>query len=224
MNQVQTILLRATNAVLGQLAAFLPVFLGALVTFLIGLLLANWARRLTVAIVRAARVDSVLKNTGIQQFLKKSQLSQGVEEFIGQLVRWVILLIFFIATMNLLGLTTVSQVLGQILGYVPSVVSATLIVAIGVFVAGLLEGVVKGALTDFNRQTARLLGKVTSYTIMVFSILAAVSELRIAAAFIQTLFTGFVAMLALGFGLAIGLGSKDTVAKMMEQWYRQIKS
>ena len=55
--------------------------------------------------------------------------------------------------------------------------------------------------------------------IMVFAVLAALAQLKIAESFINTLFTGFVAMLALGLGLSLGLGSKDLVGRILNKWY-----
>ena len=58
---------------------------------------------------------------------------------------------------------------------------------------------------------------------MVFTILAAMSQLGIAATFVNTLFIGFVAMLAIGLGLSLGLGSKDLVKTILEDWYKDFK-
>jgi hypothetical protein len=67
------------------------------------------------------------------------------------------------------------------------------------------------------------MGKIASYTVVTIAALAALSELNIAENFINILFIGFVAMLALGFGLAIGLGGKDLVAVMLTDWHKNLK-
>ncbi len=67
------------------------------------------------------------------------------------------------------------------------------------------------------------MAKTSSYIIVVFSLLAALSQLKIAEHFVNVLFTGFVAMLALGLGLSIGLGSKDLVNQMLNEWYKNFK-
>jgi hypothetical protein len=95
--------------------------------------------------------------------------------------------------------------------------------AIGVLLAGLVEGVVKGALASVDLKTARLMGKIASYTVVTIATLAAFSELKIAESFINILFIGFVAMLSLGFGLAIGLGAKDVIGQALSEWYKELK-
>ena len=89
--------------------------------------------------------------------------------------------------------------------------------------AGLAETLVKGAIKAVDGKSARMLGTVTSYLVMVVAILASISELGIAQAFITTLFTGFVASIAIALGLAFGLGSKDTVGKIMDEWYTKMR-
>ena len=53
-------------------------------------------------------------------------------------------------------------------------------------------------------------------------ILAAISQLGIARFFIETTFTGFIAALALGIGISLGLGSKDLIKTLLEGWYKSI--
>jgi small-conductance mechanosensitive channel len=103
------------------------------------------------------------------------------------------------------------------------VLSAVIVLSIGVLLAGVVEGLVKGALASVDLKTARLMGKIASYTVVSVAVLAAFSELNIAASFINILFIGFVSMLALGFGLAIGLGAKDVVGEVLSDWYKDLK-
>jgi small-conductance mechanosensitive channel len=131
-------------------------------------------------------------------------------------------MVFFIASVNVLGLVTVSQFLNSILGYIPNVISACLVLTAGVLIGGWVESAVKGSLGVTSLATGRLMGKIAGYTVVIFTILAAISELGIAERFVSILFIGFVAMLSIGFGLAFGLGAKDIVAKILGEWYKNV--
>ena len=63
---------------------------------------------------------------------------------------WIVILIFFLAVVDILGLGAVSMVLGSVLSYIPNVIAAALIIAVGYLVAGVVEGLVRGA-TLFSR-------------------------------------------------------------------------
>ena len=67
------------------------------------------------------------------------------------------------------------------------------------------------------------MGKLTSYVTVIFATLAAMAELGIAQQFVNALVFGTVGMLALGVGLALGLGSKDLVAELLKEWYKELK-
>lgn len=201
----------------------LPQIVGAVLVALVGIILGNWAKTITVKALQMVRFETLIKNSKFKAFLIKAEVTDKVEELIGTGLKWLIVLTFFIAATNILGLTTVSNVLGGVLGYVPNIISAVIVMAIGVLLAGVLEGVVKGALASVDLRTSRLMGKIASYTVVTITTLAAFAELKIASAFINTLFIGFVAMLALGFGLAIGLGAKDVIGQSLSEWHKELK-
>jgi hypothetical protein len=216
-------IIQAWNEVTSRILNFLPNLLGALTVFFIGWIIAGWIKSVIIKLLETLRISVLLKGTGISKFLKKADLTEKIEEAIGATIKWLIILIFFIASVNILGLTTVSLVLESILGYIPNVIAAALILTIGVLLAGLVEKLIKGAVGSIDVKTGRLFGKISSYTLVVFTTLAAISELGIAKVLINTIFTGIVAMLALGFGLALGLGAKDLVSRVLNEWYERFR-
>lgn len=223
MTNLQEALLIAATNILTTVFGFLPTLAAALLVFLIGLILAKWGKSLTIKVLETARLSALVKKSGLEPFLEKAEVKLKIEEIFGGIVRWLIILIFFIATVNILGLTTLSSVLNTVLAYIPKVISAVLVLTIGVLLAGAVEGLVKGALGQVDLKASRLLAKIASYLVVTFATLTAINELGIAQNLINALFIGVIAVLALGFGLALGLGSKDLVAKILNEWYENLK-
>ncbi len=223
VNTWQTALLDASSNLLTSIALFIPNLLGAFILFFVGIVLSGWIKSLTVRLLSGLNLSKLFQGTTFSKFLEHADLTTKIEQVIGELLRLLVVLIFFIASINLLGLTTVTEVLNRILNYLPHVFAATLIIAIGTIIAGLVEKIVKGSLGTVDVKTSRLLAKISSYIVMVFTILAAMSQLGIAATFVNTLFIGFVAMLTIGLGLSLGLGSKDLVKTILEDWYKDFK-
>ena len=213
----------AGSSVLNQLATFIPNLLGAILVLVIGWLAGSWLKFLVSKILGAVKLNTLVTGTVIDSFLKKAEIGGKVEDILGNTVRWLTIFIFFIAAVNILGLSTVSQVLNNILGYIPKVFSAAIVLLAGVLLAGLVESLVKGAVGSVAVSVSRFLGKLASWIVVIFATLAAISELGIAANFINTLITGTIAMLSLGLGLALGLGSKDLVKEILTEWYSGIK-
>lgn len=213
----------AWDETIGSMLAYMPRAIFAILIAVAGVIIGNYARVLLVKGLRAIKLEAAIANTKFQTFLKKAEITHKVEDIISGTVKWLIVLTFFISATNIAGLTSVASILTGIISYIPSVISAVIVLSLGVLLAGLVESVVKGSLSSIDLKTARLMGRIGSYTVVTIAILAAFSEMGIAANFINTLFIGFVAMLALGLGLAIGLGAKDVVNKILTDWYKRVQ-
>jgi hypothetical protein len=120
-----------------------------------------------------------------------------------------------------IGLVAVAGFLIQLTDIIPKLLSALLILVIGLVVAGFVESLVKRALLTLDPATARLSGKIGSYVVISFFALMALAELGLAANFINTLFIGLVATIVLSLGLAVGLGAKDLVSAVLLNWYQK---
>ena len=219
----QDAIIVAGSSVLSRLAIFIPNLLGAILILIIGWLAGAWLKFLVSKILGAVKLNALITGTAVDSFLKKAEIRGKIEDILGSTVRWLTIFIFFIAAVNILGLSTVSQVLNNILGYMPKVFSAAIVLLAGVLLAGLVESLVKGAVSSVAVSFSRFLGKLASWIVMIFATLAAISELGIAANFINTLITGTIAMLSLGLGLALGLGSKDIVKEILTEWYGTVR-
>lgn len=202
---------------------FLPRLLAAIVIFIIGLILANIFKKIVVKLLNSINLSKLTQKTAFEDFLQKAEIKTQIEDIIGGLLKWMVILVFTVTSVNVLGIPTISDVLNGIIAYIPRIISATVVLASGILLAGVLEGVVKGSVGQIDVKLSRLLGKIASYVMLIFAVMAAINELGIAKEFINILFIGFVSMLSLGFGLAIGLGAKDLVSQTLTDWHKQLK-
>ncbi len=132
---------------------------------------------------------------------------------------------FLVASLEVLGLTQVNTFLQQVvLLYLPRVIVAVLILLVAVVIASAMQRVVVGAAKAADIRSANFLGSVTKWSIWVFAVLMALFQLGIAAPFVQTLFTGVVVALSIGFGLAFGLGGQDAAAGFLAKVRSEIKN
>ncbi|PIY80868.1 MAG: hypothetical protein COY80_00420 [Candidatus Pacebacteria bacterium CG_4_10_14_0_8_um_filter_42_14] len=207
-----------------DIAMFLPRLVAAIVIFLVGIALASALRKLVVKILDKVRFSAALKNTPVEHFVQNAELGQRVEDVLGSILYWLVMLVVAQTSVSVMGLTSLSVLLERILGYLPHVFSAVLVLFIGVLISGLVESLVKGTLKSLDAKSARALGKVASYSVVTLVALIALSELGIAQEFIFILFVGFVSTLSLGLGLALGLGGKDLVGKLLKSWHADITS
>lgn len=201
----------------------LPSLLGAIVIFGVGLLLAYWVKRLIIEALKLIKFEKVSSSIGADRYLAKAEIRYGLIELLGTTVEWIIILVFFLAAVDILGLSAVSSVLATVLGYIPNVIAAALIFAAGYIVAGLAAALVRSALVSVDHEAAKPIGRLTRWVILLVTFFAALDQLKIAQGLIATFFQGLTYTIVLVVGLSVGLGAKDLVSKILNEWYERIK-
>lgn len=203
--------------------SFLPSFIGAVVVFVVGILVATWVKRIIEEILKAVRLEDLSASSGFSGYLKKADIKMTASELLGAVVKWLLLLIFFIAAAEILGLTIVSTTLTGLLGYIPNVFAAALILGAGAFIANLADGLARGALATVDHEAAKPVGKLARWVVLLVAFFAAVDQLKIAPALVDTFFQGLTWTLVLVIGLSVGLGGKDVVARILDDWYKKLQ-
>jgi hypothetical protein len=220
---LQASLIGAWTEVWVSFLGVIPKILGAIVVFGIGLALAYWVKRLIVEVLRLVRLDRLTSAAGVEKYLEKAEIKFPFNELVGTVFEWIIILVFFLAVVDILGLPAVSQVVASVLGYVPNIIAAALILGVGFILGGIVDGLVRGALASIDGSAARSIGKLSRYVVIIIAFFAGLEQLKIAQGLILTFYQGLTYTIVLTVGLAIGLGSKDLVAKILGDWYEKIK-
>ena len=203
---------------------FLPNFLGALVIFFVGLVIAAGLSKIVEKLVDALKLDRLLEQFGLGKILERADLRLDSGRFIGVLVQWFFIVVTLLAVSDILKLVAFSDFLSQVLLYVPNIIIAVLIMLAGVVMAAFLAKLVRASVLAARLHSAHFLGALTKWSVLVFAFLAALSQLGIAGALVNTLIMGFVAMLALAGGLAFGLGGRDVAAAWLEKLRSEVSN
>lgn len=220
---LQGSLITAWNEVWLSFLAVLPRILGGIIVFAIGLVLAYWVKRLIVEFLKLIKLEKLSGAAGIERYLEKAEIKFGFTELIGTVFEWIIILVFFLAVVDILGLPVVSQVVASVLGYIPNIIAAALILGAGFVLGGLVDGLVRGALASIDITSARSVGKLARYVVVLVAFFAGLEQLKIAQGLIITFYQGLTYTVVLVVGLAVGLGSKDLVSKLFNDWYDKIR-
>lgn len=207
-NATTTAVTDSLNAVIN----YIPNLIAALVILLIGIIVAWAIKTVVVKVLGFVNVKPVTETVGLDKVLKTKV---DLVDLIGDLVRWIVIIVFLIPALEVLDLTQINDVLQGVVEYLPNVVAAVFIVMIGAVVADLVARVISGTVDTIGAKTAEVLADVARYSVIVFVVLAALQQLGIAPAMLNTLFTGFVALVAIAGGLAFGLGGQDSARDLI---------
>ncbi len=201
-----------------EVLQFLPKLLLAIIIFIAGWVVGSVLSDVVSKIIKAIKVDSVLESAGARGLLDKAGFNLNTGAFLGGLVKWFIIIVFLVTALDILKLQAVNAFLTNVvLGYIPQVIVATLILVVAAVLADLAQKVLAGGARALDSKHAGMVGGVARWAIWIVAILAALNQLGIAGGMMQTLFTGLVAMLAIAGGLAFGLGGKEAAANYIEK-------
>jgi hypothetical protein len=213
-----SIFLALSNA-LNLFLLAIPLVIGALLILLVGWILSSIAARAVSAALRRVGVDRAYAEHSQSTYGQGAAASWQPSTVAGEVVKWLIRLVFLVAAANTLGLSQVSELLNQILLWIPNLIVAAIVLLVAPLLGKFVRGVIEAGAGEMGFGNAPLLGRLAQYAIIAFAAIIAINQIGIAANLVNTLFIGIVGAVALAFGLAFGLGGRDVAARMTEQWY-----
>jgi hypothetical protein len=199
----------------------IPRILGFIVVVAIGWFVSSLLARAVLGLLRAIRFDELMQRSGLADFMNKMGTGSDSAGIVAGIVKWLVRVVVLLVAFDVLGLPAVSDVMRQLLLWLPNLVVAIFVLFIGGIAARALGNVVRGATAEAGFTNPETLANVVRTTVWAFAIVVAVNQLGIATNLINTLFTGLVGALALACGLAFGLGGRDLASRSLENWYDQ---
>jgi hypothetical protein len=195
---------------------FTPKFVMAIIFFVIGWVLGNVIAKAFEQVFNSLKIDGLLRSIGVENFFRKAGMSLNSGYFIGQVVKWFVVIVFLIPSLDLVGLNSIKDFLQtDVLGFLPRVIVAAFILIIATIVAEGLSKTVTASVRSMNLSSANMLGAVAKYAVWVFAFIIALGQLGVADYYMSVLFTGIIAMISIGGALAFGLGGRDAAAKFI---------
>ena len=205
-----------------QLAEIVPAFAGALVILFAGYLLAKLVEKGTERLLRKVRLNQWLERGGVLDAVERTGSNFNATRVAGKLLFWFVMFAVLMVAANALGMESLAAVFGELVGYIPSLMSAIVILIVGIvlgrFTAGLImasAGAVQGGPT---------LARVGRWMVVVLAVFMALQELGIAPDIVTTAFAILFGAVALGLALAFGLGNRDLAGEVTREWYGRYRA
>jgi len=214
---------------LQQLLPFVGRLILAIVVFIIGYLISIGIGRLISEVLKSVKFNKLFEKEGWRKALQRANVDLNPAEFIGLIFKWVFVIVALLIAVDVLKLTAFAGFLTQVLNYLPNVVLAVLVFIVAMVVSDLVEKVVRVAIERLKVGYGYLAASIVRWAIWVFAFFLILGLLLPpqANALVQILYSsivyGVVGALALGIGLAIGLGGKETAGKIISDMYRKIE-
>jgi len=218
-NNAQVDIISPFQNALNNVLSYLPQLIAGIIILLIGLVVASILKTVVQKGVSYINFDKWLGRAGVKEGAQR----QVWGEVIGQLVFWTVFLTFLIPAADSFGIPRITELLNQLVLYLPNIFASIIIIFAGMVISNLLFDVIRNSARGFGARGANIIANVVRYAVIVFASLIALEQLGIAETLIQILFIGFVATVAISVGLAVGLGGQEAVRELFADLRSQSK-
>lgn len=212
-------LLGAMSALWAPVAAFIPRLFGALLVVAVGFVVAKLLDTLLSKVLAKVGVDRLVAGTGVTKLLGRAGIRLPISALIGKIVYWFVLLIFLVSAAESLGLARVSATLDMLALYVPKVFGAGVILLVGVLLAQLVNGLVRGAAEGVGLEYASGLARVAQGLVIIIIISVAIGQLEVKTELLNYVIAIALISVGLAAALALGLGSRELVSQILAGIY-----
>jgi len=196
---------------------FIPALIGAIIIFVIGWFISLGIGKLIAEILNRIKFNKLFEKTGWQGALEKAELKVNPSDFIGAICKWILVIVFLLASVEILGFVQFASFLRSVISWLPNLIIASAIFVVAIILADILEKIVKAAVKKIEIKYTEFLGVAIRWAIYIFAGLAILLQLGVTPTIINTLVIGFVAMITLALGLSFGLGGKEAASKIIEE-------
>ena len=210
-----TSIFNALSNAVNLILTFIPRLIGFLVILIVGLIIAALVERAVTFLLRKVGFDRMSDRIGLTRFEQRMGVRMDTAGVLGKIVYWFIVLIFLVPAADALGVPAVSNVLNELVAYIPNVFVAILVLFLGALAATVVADLVRGAVASANIGNPNIFAGIARWAIIGFAVLVALEQLKITPDLINELFGAIVLALAIAFGLAFGLGGQETARRWL---------
>ena len=201
----------ALTSGLTTVANFVPKLLVFLIILIVGLLIAKAIGKALSALLTKVGFDHAVEKGGVKKALENSQLDAS--DFIGKLIYYTLLLFVLQLAFGVFGPNPISDLLTQVITFLPSLVVAIVIIVVASSIAAAVKVLIEGTLGGLSY--GKVLANAASIFILFLGLVAALNQVGVA----TTVTTPILIMILATIGgvIVIGVGG-GLIKPMQHRW------
>ncbi len=216
-------LIEILSQVLSKFADAATNITGALIILLIGWIVSKLVAKAVKKILGSVKVDRFAEKINETDFAIKAKLKIKISTFTSKLVFYILMLIFFMAATDVLGMPVVSNIVSDLIAYLPRLLSALVLFVLGIYLAEFIKNIVLVACNSMNIPSGKIIANFTFYLVFLTLTISALSQASIETSLITSNLTVILGGVILAFAIGYGLASKDTMANFLASFYSKNK-
>lgn len=204
-----------------QLSDIVPAMLGALIILFAGYLLAKLVEKGAERLLRKLRLNNLLERGGVMDAVERTGTHFNPTRVVGKLLFWFVMFAVIMVAANALGMESLAGVFAELVSYIPSLMSAIVILIVGIVLGRFTGGLIMASAGGV--QGGPTLARVGRWGVVVLAVFMALQELGIATDIVTTAFAILFGAIALAMALAFGLGNRELAGEVTREWYTRYR-
>ena len=192
----------------------IPNIFAASIVILLSYMIGRFARSTISGLLPATGIDKIAASADTEAVLPKGTKPSTIA---GQIAFFAIMIFGAIAATKLLNFPVISDLLAQLLTLGGRILLGSAIIAFGVYVANIVASLMTG-----KAKKAPPVSTLVKIAIIILSVAMGLRQMGVANEIVSMGFNLLIGALALGMAIAIGWGGKDTAARLLEKWTKNL--
>lgn len=205
----------ALNDMLAGTLTMVPKAITALTILVVGIIAAKIVRKIIKKALVTAKVDKLGESLNKIDVISKSNVKIELSTVFSLAIYYFIMLLVLILSSTALGMPEVTQLVSDILLFLPNLLVAMIILILGTLLADTLKSIVVTALKSLGVPSANMIATVLFYFLLINVILIAMKQAKIQTDFLAQNISIIIGGIAAAFAIGYGLASKDTMANLL---------
>lgn len=199
-----------------DVSSFVPKLVGFLLVLLIGYFIVKLISKAVDKVLDKVGFDKAVERGAVAKAMSKSKYDAS--DLISKLVFYTLFLFVLQAAFGVFGENPISDLLGDVIAYLPKLIAAIIIVVVASAIAAAVREIVQASLGGLSYGNA--LASVAAIAILALGVFAALNQLQIAEPIVNGLFYAIVGTLA---GIAIIAVGGGGVRPMQSRWEKSLQ-
>jgi hypothetical protein len=202
-----------------QIGSVIPALVGAAVILLTGYFLARQVQRWADELLKRLGFNRMAAAGGLDEAVGRTGSSLDPVRALAKLIFWLVMLVVILLASMALGLDSINEMFGAMLGFIPTLIAAIVIVILGIIVGEFVRGLIVASAGGVAGVPT--VAKMAKAAVIVISLFMALQQVGVAEEIVTAAFTLILGAAALAVGLAFGLGNRELAGEVTRRWYEE---
>ncbi|WP_179345233.1 mechanosensitive ion channel family protein [Winogradskyella ursingii] len=202
-----------------EISAIFPNIIGTLFILIIGFFIAKIVTKIIRKALTLAKVNKLDDKINQIEIIEGKSFNFNTIKVITSFVKWVIYIMLIIMASDIMGLTIISEQIGELLAYLPQLFTALLIFMLGLLFANFIKVGLISVFQSMGVAGGRIIGRIVFFLLLTFISVTALNQAGVDTEIITQNLVMIMAAFLLAFAIAFGLGAREVVSKVLRTFY-----